>query len=544
MSIRVFILSVAGLLSFEGLRAQTTAPADSTLRGNTTIEVIQSYKPELKQVKKPEFQPELPLRDTSRPAMRYEVPQQSLYYTYSSLPLRPLSLGKDSSGVPYQGYLKLGGGNLSTIFGEAGIANLRGANYETAIRLHHLSQQGDIKNQKTSLSGLEAEGELRAANHFFNLSVKGLRNEYYDYGYDHDVFNYGANEVKTVYSGGGGTIEMRNETQNSLGIDYRPSVSIFGYSNNAFNSERSFGFNLPVSKDIDTSLRAEIGINGNFTRLKMPVGDINNNVVQITPGIAYHSGTLSGKLGLYPTFGTGKNNWLLPDINIWLKLPGDKVIVGGGWQALLRQNTFYQLSTVNPFLFDNYITKQTRSDEVYGSVKAGIGNHVTLSARISWWQFNELPLFLNDTLDNKNFYLVYDGQVNMFSVQGSIRYQVGETFSAGLQLGVFNYYQSTQKRVWHEPGLKIKGDLLWRPIPALMLTGYVNIMDQIYALNRYHAEEKLDVIFDIGGGAEYSFIPRLSAFLNINNLLNNKYERWLGYESYGFNAYGGLRLKF
>lgn len=66
----------------------------------------------------------------------------------------------------------------------------------------------------------------------------------------------------------------------------------------------------------------------------------------------------------------------------------------------------------------------------------------------------------------------------------------------------------------------------------------------IYALNQAHVETKLDGVFDLGAGAEYVFIPRLSAFINTNNLLNDCYQRWYRYESYGFNVYGGLRLKF
>jgi outer membrane receptor protein involved in Fe transport len=49
---------------------------------------------------------------------------------------------------------------------------------------------------------------------------------------------------------------------------------------------------------------------------------------------------------------------------------------------------------------------------------------------------------------------------------------------------------------------------------------------------------------DVSLSAEYQIIPRLSAFMQVNNLLNNKYQRWYGYEVYGFNIYGGLRLKF
>ena len=70
------------------------------------------------------------------------------------------------------------------------------------------------------------------------------------------------------------------------------------------------------------------------------------------------------------------------------------------------------------------------------------------------------------------------------------------------------------------------------------------MLDQIYALNVAHQEVKLNGVFDVGAGAEYLFIPRLSAFINVNNLLNDRYQRWYQYEAYGLNVYGGLRLKF
>ena len=81
----IVIASIALLWLPRELAAQQRTGGDTTLKG-TTIEVIQSYKPEVKQLPKPQFTAELPPRDTSRPQFRYEVPQQTLNYTYSALP--------------------------------------------------------------------------------------------------------------------------------------------------------------------------------------------------------------------------------------------------------------------------------------------------------------------------------------------------------------------------------------------------------------------------------------------------------------------------
>src|SRR5687767_11140867 len=95
---------------------------DSVLK-DQTIEVIQSYKPQVKQASKPQFTPDLPPRDTVTPYFQYDVPQQVLSYSYTPPALRPLALGKDTASLPYPNYVKLGGGNLSTIYFDAGISS-------------------------------------------------------------------------------------------------------------------------------------------------------------------------------------------------------------------------------------------------------------------------------------------------------------------------------------------------------------------------------------------------------------------------------------
>src|ERR1035438_6671239 len=96
----LFILMTLGI-SF-GARAQQPAPGKDTVMKGATIEVLQAYKPQVKQAPKPEWIPQLPPQDTTHPAFNYDdVPQQSLYYTYTSLPLHPLALGKDIRDLPF-----------------------------------------------------------------------------------------------------------------------------------------------------------------------------------------------------------------------------------------------------------------------------------------------------------------------------------------------------------------------------------------------------------------------------------------------------------
>src|SRR5687768_8101356 len=138
---------------------QRGSSKDTLLKG-ATIEILQSYKPEVKNTPKPEFATNLPPVDTTTPRLDYDVPQQSLSYTYSSTPLRPLALGSDSVENMFANYVKLGGGNLSTLYLDAGIGSFNSFNYESNLNVHHISQAGNIEFQKTSLSSLDADGTL------------------------------------------------------------------------------------------------------------------------------------------------------------------------------------------------------------------------------------------------------------------------------------------------------------------------------------------------------------------------------------------------
>src|SRR5688500_3498821 len=92
--------------------AQKRAAKDSVIKG-ATIEITQSYKPEVSHAPRPEPAPTMPPIDTSAPLLQYNVPQQTLFFSYGSLPLRPLALNILTADEQFANYVKLGGGNLS-----------------------------------------------------------------------------------------------------------------------------------------------------------------------------------------------------------------------------------------------------------------------------------------------------------------------------------------------------------------------------------------------------------------------------------------------
>ncbi len=533
------ILSVFAILFF----TQYCKAQNDSLLKPTTIEVIQSYKPELKQVPKPEFHPSLPPKDTSKPNLKYEIPQQTLYYSYTSLPLRPLALGKDTTQLPPSSYVKFGVGNFSTLYLDGGTTRLHGKNYETSIHLHHLSQDGMIANQQISLSGMEAEGSFHHSEHSFFCNLTLWRNVYHYYGYDHDVYKFNESAVRQQFSGFDFKAAAKNDFKNNLGIDYKPSIA-FSHIADAYSTlERNLIVDAPFTKSLASNTTVGAGINGNFVFYSSNNYEYNNNLVRFSAFGDFIKNKFQLHAGLYPTFSMEKS-FLMPAFSISFGLPKIQSRISIGMENSLKQNTFKQLSNYNPYLFTSYSITPTKVTELYSLLQSEIEDHYLFSARFSWKQIENLPEFLNDFADQKQFYVVNDTMVRSVCFNTSMHYQVANTFSLGGSFTYNYYYKHSFDKVWHEPALSFLVDMKYHPRKKFWMTSYMNLIAKNYALNSLHETIQLDPIFDMGIGAEYALRSKFSLFFNAQNLLNNKYERWYHYQTYGFNVFGGIRLKF
>ncbi|HXB13291.1 MAG TPA: hypothetical protein VNZ45_14990, partial [Bacteroidia bacterium] len=49
---------------------------------------------------------------------------------------------------------------------------------------------------------------------------------------------------------------------------------------------------------------------------------------------------------------------------------------------------------------------------------------------------------------------------------------------------------------------------------------------------------------DINLGLDYNYNHLFTAFINVNNIANISYQRWLNYPTQGFNVLAGVRLAF
>jgi outer membrane cobalamin receptor len=106
---------------------------------------------------------------------------------------------------------------------------------------------------------------------------------------------------------------------------------------------------------------------------------------------------------------------------------------------------------------------------------------------------------------------------------------------------------STQEKAWHKPNLTAGFETYFIIKTRLTLSMYFTANSGMYAKTYSGNEVRAELMkgwLDLGLGAEYRITDRFSAFLKLNNLLNQGYERWYNYPVQGLNVLAGVGFSF
>ncbi len=532
----------------------TISATESAAQKDTTqqsINITSSYKPVLRNAVKINFSGSQLMADTSTTVKAYNVPAQNLFYAYQPVTLKPLALEHDSlAALGGRNYIKAGFGNYTTPYIKAGLGFGDGRSYLVNFFGSYISSKGKIKHQDYARFEAKATGSLFLKNNEVYAAATMSRHDNFLYGYDHNVYDYAKSDVKQHFQDISVKAGIRNTAETGFRINYNPSAAISIFSNIGKLNETTFVLDVPVEKRIGDNftirLAATADLTNYFTKGYVPGNyNFNNNVVQVSPAVIYNSGLLKINAGIIPTWSNSKFEYI-PDVYAEFQLKEKVFMIQAGWVGKYVKNTFRNLSAVNPYLATLTSQTNTRETEFYGGIKASLGRHFNFSAKAGLVRYNDLPFFLNDTAtDSKAFVLSFEPTVNNFRVHGDLSYIVQDKFSASAGV-TFNGYtgMNANARAWNTIPMEINGSVRW----WLFKQALVKADFYMFAGGNYLVKGNQGFNFkpgaDLSIGAEFRISRQFTAWLDVNNVLNNKYERWHRYEVYGLNLVGGIRFDF
>lgn len=156
-----------------------------------------------------------------------------------------------------------------------------------------------------------------------------------------------------------------------------------------------------------------------------------------------------------------------------------------------------------------------------------------------------MPLFLNDLFDGKTFRTIYEPSMKALKIHGEMGYTFQERFSllAGASINRYTGLEQNDK-AWGLLPVEINGALRWKVLKDLQFKSDVFMWDGPRYLTKTGESKRLKGAYDWNAGVEFTVMPKLNLWLQFNNILNNKYQRWNQYEVLGFNVLGGIVYSF
>lgn len=534
------------LALFSGFAIQTNAQKDTTRR--QTIEITSSYKPSLRNPVKINLSATAITPDTSRPRMAYSIPAQNLFFSYQPEISKPLLLETDTELLlGDRNRVKAGFGNFSTPYISGAFSFGDGKTSLLNLYADYISSKGKIKFQDYSEMKVKGTGSIFSEQNETYFGIGFANHDYYQYGYDHTLFDsYTKDELRRSYQDISATVGYRNTAVNPLGINYNPHLEVHSFARQSFVKENTLILNLPAEKEFGENVTLKLTASANFNsyHLKSANSKVKNNLVQLAPELIYYSDQFTFHGGVTPSWNNGELS-ILPNISAEVQLEENVFTVQGGWIGRFINNSFRTLSEENPYMQDPVFFKNTKEVQFYGGIKATLGDHFNFNAKAAYISYKDMPLFINDNFDGKSFLIVNETSLKNFLIHGDMNYisQDKFTVTAGLDLNSYTGLK-TNTQAWGLYPIKLNGNIRWTAFDQIILKGDLTAFSGAKALDKGIDTKNLKGGTDLSLGAEFKVNKMFSAWLDFDNVLNSKYQKWNNYPVYGFQVLGGVIVRF
>ncbi len=510
-----------------------------------SVEVTRIFDARLLETNKVDVTPLLPALDTSTKIQNYTVTPRLLTVGYDAPILRPVGMKAAKKEKIYNGWFKLGAGIPTSLLGEGGYYFAQKDKFDGKISVrHHSANAKSVENQRFMDNNLSLSG-----NYYVNpnTAVEGKIGYNFDrvhfYGYP-DSLEFTEPAVRQEFRMPEISLRLFNAERTSTDLNYSIAPKVYFLKDFYSNKENGLELNMSATKWFAEKHPFRMNIKTDFTSFR-DTGKQNINNIYLQPSFTFHADFAKIKVG--GNFASNRDVWsIFPDAEVVLRVWGDGIQVFGGATGDLRKNSFRSLTEYNPFLqIRGSKLKNTKWQNYYGGVKGNLG-WLDYSGQIGYGTAKDLALFqtLFEAGQPTRFKVIYD-TVKIYNLQGSIKLTPIKnlTLSGTLSQSVFT--PSNEDAAWGLPGLE--GNFTGR---YALLGGKAAAQADVYIANRISRTDvenisgKDNALVDLSIGGSYNFTENIGAFLNINNLLNNKRQRWHDYPTFGMNVMVGVQGKF
>lgn len=535
----LFIMAILGMAT--ALNAQTPKPKKDSLETDKLV-FLKPFKAKLMESKKANISPQADNSQNHQKPLTYTTPKFTLSGQYDAPTIRPLAMKREKEPQPQQFYMKLGVGYPFSPLADVSYHHNFGSKFDVGATYRHHSAVSNkpIDFQKFSnhdanigltyhaSPGLAFGGNVGYSNHGIHY-----------YGYD-TTQSYTEDNAWQRFAKFKTDLKVFNSEKNDADFNYNFGINYYSLSERDRVNETRIGGKLSLQKRFGGHpLNLEIGTDYWIYR---ELGDREILLPKARLNFTYAKGIFRGKFGIFAGADIG-NMVVYPDVELALTFAQGKFVPYIGWTGDIRTNSFDELRQYNPFIYTITSISNSRYQERYGGLK-GTMNSFTYDVKVAHRPTTPTPLFLtNYIITSRAFNVIYD-TVNTLSISGSLQVDILKNLKVGAT-GAYHFYDTnSEDRAWGLPNLDINGFVQYEPIKKLTLRSELFTMAGVSYKDEADVAKDLNMLFDLNLGGRYQISNNFALFLDINNIINNKNERWYRYPQFGINFMGGIVLKF
>jgi len=557
--------------------------------GTEVVNVVKPYTPTISDAFKVKETPTLEDSDNSKKeTINYTIFSFPVASTFSPSKGKAANVDKSKEETLYKNYFTGGLGNYRTLFGELYVTENVGDTDYVAGMLKHLSSQGGIEGVEVNDNFLNTALDLtygsKKSDYSWNTDLGYQIQKYHWYGLPID---YGSSltldERVAIYdrvdSGQtfnnfyvGGKINFSESAFNEIKLKYNRFWDAYNSTENRFIAKPSFKFDIE-DKTIKTNLIVDY-VGGSFANDLAEIVSIDYGYTNfgLNPSFAIRKDDWNINIGasvFYSLDTKHDDNQLLfyPQVNASLKVVGDWMLFYTGLEGSLDQNSYRDFTNENSFLSPTLFIKPTNKQfDLYAGLKGKLSNYISYNVKGSYVSEKDKGLFRSNPYDEtdesilvhdeyqygNSFGVVYD-KLKTLRFFGELKADFSKNISFGIN-GTFSSYSTTdEKEAWNLPALKLGTNLnvaitpKWYAAAEAYFVGErkdlvqkINVLTLLPEMN----VQKLDSYFDVNANVGYKYSDRFTAFLRMNNIANQAYQKWLNYPVQSFQIMMGGNYKF
>lgn len=529
---------------------------------NEEVTIIAPYKPTISDANKMNFQPSISDQGNMMPAVEFSL-RSKLYETkVNPKPIEATKKPTDPKKKLLRNLIRAGFGNYVTPYFEFFANSRQSSKHAFGVHLRHISSYGDIKDYAPSdysQSDVQVYGKKFIGDHTFSANIFYDHDIVHYYGFMPDEYpemDFPKDDIRHRFQTFGLDAGIGSNFTSGTPFNYHTEIRYYYIEDNYKASEHNIFFGGLLDKEFQFSSITEnqslgLDLDFNYFINADSISDYNGALLKLEPFISTDFNQYKFYLGVNLTsrIETSTRLHVYPAIRVEIKLLKDALALFAGINGSLDRVTLRSLSLENPFINSTLPLEYTNHKFVFdagilGNISQNLNYQVSGSTSI----IDNMPFYVNDTMNGLGnmFTLVYDN-VNVLNLHAGLGFQRSKVLNLWLGADYYQYKMDKEEKPWQKPNYRIKfgGDYIIQD--KYIVKAELFVQGPMYAKLYESGEvlsQKMNGWADLNLGFEYRITNSFSAFVNINNALNNGYFKWYNYPVQKINVLAGVSFAF